>query len=87
MVPGASPVSVKLVVAEVPACDPLRRIRYPLTPTLSLDAFQVRDTEVSAGVALRPVGALGGEESTVTIAWACSEGGPMFPTASSAVTL
>jgi hypothetical protein len=53
---------------------------------LSLDAVQVSDAVVSAGVTFSPVGALGGDESFVTIAWASSEGGPTLPTASSAVT-
>jgi len=49
-------VSVMIVVVGVATCTPLRRTMYPVTPTLSEDAFQERLAAVEpAAAAVRPV--------------------------------
>ena len=67
MVLAASPVLLKLVVADVPTCAQLvqlvpeqRSIRYSVTPTLSVEAVQARSIRlVLTAVAASPVGADG----------------------------
>ena len=60
MVDGAAELSVKLVVVDVPTWLPLRSTRYPVTPTASVAAVQVNDTEVGdVAVPVTPEGAVG----------------------------
>jgi hypothetical protein len=68
-------------VTEVPTCakleqlEPAQRwITYPVTPTLSVDAVQLRDSWVIvAPLAVRPVGAVGAVVSAVVEAVAVLE--------------
>ena len=54
------PVLENEVVAEVAICVPPLYIRYPVTPTASVDAFQERLIwEEETAVAERPVGTVG----------------------------
>ena len=60
VVPQARPVNVVVLVAVVPAATPLRVREYPATPTLSVDAVQESETELTvAAVFVSPVGAVG----------------------------
>jgi len=59
-VDAASPESPYEFVADVPICVPPRNILYPVTPTLSVEAVQLKLICVlDAGVAPNPEGALG----------------------------
>ena len=86
---AVSPVSVKLALADVPILTnavhpaPLqRKIEYPVTPTLSVDAVQVSPIcELLEAVASRLVGAVGATVSGVT-AEAVFEKPLRFPAAS-----
>ena len=70
--PATSPVLLKVVPADVAICANVaqpapwqRSILYPVTPMSSADAFQLRLMLVlPPTLAARPVGALGGDEST-----------------------
>ena len=44
---GARPVAVNDAVGDVPTSTPSRKMRYPVTPTLSVDAAQVNPAAVS----------------------------------------
>ncbi len=60
------PVSLNVVPVGVATWVPLRNTLYPVTPTLSVEAVQLRLTWVpDTGVAVRPVGTLGGVVSGV----------------------
>ena len=62
---GVRPLAVKVVVVDVPASVEPRKIRYPVTPTLSVDAVQDSETVVEVvAVTARVVGAVGGVVST-----------------------
>jgi len=62
---GVRPLAVKVVVEDVPASVEPRKTRYPVTPTLSVDAVQDNETVVEiVAVTARLVGAVGGVVST-----------------------
>ena len=55
--------NVEVVVAS---CEPLRKILYPATPTLSVEAVQLRSIwDEDIVVAVNPVGIVGGVVSVV----------------------
>ena len=75
---------VKLVVDDVPTCEPPRKTRYPATPTLSVEAVHESVACVCATpLVASPVGALGavvsGQALVVTEVVAVAE---TFPAAS-----
>jgi hypothetical protein len=62
---GVRPLAVNVVVAPVPASVVPRKTRYPVTPTLSVDAVHDNETVVEVvAVTVRFVGAVGGAVST-----------------------
>lgn len=63
---AVSPVSLYCVLAVVATAVPSRSTSYPLTPMLSVEAIQLRPTEVAvAPVLFRPAGTVGAWVSPV----------------------
>jgi hypothetical protein len=61
LVPEARPEAVKLVLVVTPIAVPPRDTSYPVTPTLSVDAFQASEMlEAVVAVTRRLAGAVGG---------------------------
>jgi hypothetical protein len=61
VVPGIRPMTIKDVVAALPTMDVPFRMSYPETATLSVDAIQLKETDVLVvPVTLKPVGTAGG---------------------------
>ena len=72
-----SPASVQLVTVVVAMRVPLRKTRYPATPTLSADADQESDTvDVVVPVTARFVGTEGGVVSGTTVTVDCAVDDP-----------
>ena len=89
MVDATTVVSANVVTvpAVVASGDPLRYTVYPVTPTLSVEGFQVRSISVGDfGVAVTPPGTLGGVQSGV-VTLAAVDRRERLPAASNASTV
>ena len=59
--PGLKPLSVKLAEEDVPTCEEPRKIWYPVTATLSVEAVQLSEAELEVvEETVRLPGGLGG---------------------------